>query len=500
MNTLRIRGFTLIEIMVVVTIVVLLAAIGFGTLREQRRDAEVQAEAERLAAFLRQARNRAVAERAAYGVVFNIRNAVGTSGAVLNNWDGGHYYRMIGPGRGDQSGVSIPVAGPGTLHYDNIYANRNFPHFIENVANSWVSEAYVLPERTVRFLALGDTDEGPRVNGSDAGDSRNRYYGDKGETTYPRPWFGFYDESSGRLWPWGGYDSSKPTSGFYYQGENNPLVPRMHPPVVGSVHPQDRIYNQDWNYDKKFSNNDVNGDGDIDDLGEQELGFAIWRQGEPRSLVEADWMDACIMFTPAGTAKFLEWNRGRRAYWDDQMNFTGKYAGHNGIADRAKRRLEKAPVTYWAWDYTYTTARYEDQEDHGEVGHFVEHNSGWHITLAPDVVVDDNRFNTVEEAMQSIDPAWRIFIGTSGVVRVMRVQNHRSDSWLNSKTPWPENPADWLDTTSGSSNKVWRECRLGWLHEPESQDDEGRLKKTGTPITDILTPRMMTDKIWWIQE
>lgn len=486
-----VRGFTLIEVMVVVSIVMLLAAMSLGSMREQRRDAEVQTEAERLAAVLRQARNRAVVERASYGVVFNIRNAADTSGVVLNNWDGGHYYQIIGPGRGRAAGNSIPVAGPESKDG----GDRNFPHFLESVERSWVSERFVLGEHKVRFLALGDTDEGPRVNKDSANHADNRYYGSFGETTYPRPWFGYYDQASGVLWAWGGYDPAKDYSGFYYEGKDGD--------VTGSRHPVGRFYNENWNFDGAFLDTDLNLDGDKTDWGEHEVNFPIYEAGEPRALVEADYMDACIMFTPAGTAEFLEWNRGRRAYIDEQAALWGNSrAGRNGIADRAKRRKTGTSTSYSKWEYTYTDHRRVDIEDGAEVAHFVDYTGGWHITLAPDAQFDDNRFATVEEAMNSIDPCWRVFVGASGIVEVFRVQHQRTNGALGGRAVWPGSPSDWESSSLTASNPVWLRCRTGWLHEPETSAEERLLKPVDgwEPITNLLTPRMMTDKIWWIEE
>lgn len=486
---MRRAGFSLIEIMVVLTIVVILFGISFASLRGEQKDAEVQAQAEQLAAVLRQVRNRAVGERAAYGVVFNLRNAVGTSGAVLNNWDGGHFYRIIGPGFGnDHSAHSLPVAGA------DVGGQHNFPHFVENVAASWVSEPYVLPKREVRFLALSDTDEGQRRNDGKAGEApKQRYYGQGGETTYPRPWFGYYDPATKRLHAWGGYDPTKDFSAFYYEGDDGD--------VTGSVNPVDRVYDEDWNRNEVIADVDRNGDGDVDDPREREKGYALWRQGEGRAVVAADWMDACIMFTPSGEAQFLEWNRGRRSYRAAQTNPVkptvkgdpDHRSKRNGLADRAKVRHDGKLDRY-------TGPGYRDGEDHGEVGHFRRHTGGWHITLAPDAIQDDDRFADVERAIDSIDPAWRVWVGRSGAIRVFRVQRRHSASFLAGRTVWPGDPNTWNDASMSGSNPIWRRCRIGWLHADEGSTEERKLVPTGEPIVDKVTGRMLTERIWWIDE
>lgn len=468
------RGFSLIEIMVVMTIVVVLFAISFSSLRGEQSDSEVQAEAERLGAVLRQTRNRAIAERAAYGVVFNLRNGVGTSGEVLNNWDGGHWYRVIGPGRGSNP-HALPIAGPGEP------ASRNLPDFMENVAASWVSPPHALPLREVRFLALGDTDEGNRRNGASAASGDNRYYA----STYPRPWFGLYQ--SGRLWAWGGYDPSKDHSAFYYEGADGD--------VTGSVNPSTRSYDNDFDRDGSFSNVDHNGDSDFDDPGERERGYVIWEAGEGRPVVDARFMDACIMFTPSGEAQFLEWNRARRAYVNQQAvpGSDTQAAARNGIADRAKTKSSTVSYDGDYADWVYTGPRHLDVEDHGEVGHFTPHTGGWHITLAPDATQDDNRYPDAERALDSITPAWRVFVGSKGAVRVFRVQR-RGPSFLGQGTVFPSSPSGWNDT-----NLMWRRCRLGWLHANESDANELNLVPEGEPIVHLITERMLTDRIWWFQ-
>jgi hypothetical protein len=179
----------------------------------------------------------------------------------------------------------------------------NFPDFVAEIERCWVDEAHVLPARAVRFLALGDTDEGQRFR--DRTLSKCMYYGNGGETTYPRPWFGYFDTGTGTLWPWGGYDAGKAGSGFYYQGDDGP--------VLGCRNPVDRTVNHDWNGDANWADLDRNGDGDFDDFGEREIAWPIVSANDPRPLVNAAWMDACIVFKPDGTAFLSEWSRGGRA-------------------------------------------------------------------------------------------------------------------------------------------------------------------------------------------
>lgn len=474
----RRAGFTLIEILVVLAIVSILFAMGFASLGDQRRASEVQAEAERLASVLRLTRNRAINEQTAYGVAFNIRNGMGSSGAVLNNWDGGHYYRVIGPHRTYRE-PPVPRGGH----------TECFPDFADFVKECWVSEPYQLPTRNVRFLALGDLDRGPRMHGSSGWPER---YFDV-DATYPRPWFGVYDEATGTLWPWGGYDPGKDHSGFSYEGADGD--------ITGCVHPSDRTYNHDFNNDKAFANHDHNADGDSDDPREREVDYTIWRQGEGRALVDANWLDAAIFFTPTGEALFLEWNLGRRLYKDEQTdpNVNTKRGRRNGLSDRC---LQAGPGVSgldkngnYAMAFNTSAVAHARSRAHPESQHFLAHTGGWHLTLAPDATTDGNRFTTVDEALDSITPAWRVYVGATGAIRVFRVQRRRSGSLLDGRTIWPPAPGDWQDNTLMRSVH-----QVGWLHEPGTAGWPNNPVPMGEPILDKVTGRMLTERIWWFND
>ena len=458
------RGFTLIEVLVVLAIISILATMGFSLLGTERRAAEVQAEAERLAAVLRLTRNRAMNEQVGYGVAFNIRNGVGTSGAVLNNWDGGHYYRIIGPHRTYRE---LPVVPSG---YDH-----NLPRYLDEVRDCWVSEPYTLPQRRVRFLALSDLDRGPQSHKDD------RYY--ETDDTYPRPWFGVYDQPSGRWLPWGGYEPGTLYSGFYFEGKDGI--------ITGSVNPTDRMYNEDFNRDKSYADHDDNGDGDTDDPFEREVNYPIWRAGEGRDLVNANWLDACIFFMPSGEAIFLEWNHARRAY--EAAQATDLKPGFNGINDRCVLKQsgqgwngKNGSVSHLFNTHSTAHAR---NDKHPQSQHFLVHTGGWRITLAPDAAIDDNRFDSVDDAIATFHPAWRVEVLATGAVRVFRVQRRHSGSFLDERPTWPDAPGDWQ-----SKSLMKKFHSVGWLHE------EDELTERGTPIIDKVTGRMLTERIWWFED
>lgn len=488
------RGFSLIELLIVLAILAVILGISGILLRGENRDASVKSAAEELAAVLRQTRNRAMHEQAAFAVVFHIQNAPDTSGATLNNWSGGHWYRVAGPSThgniqnmfyGGANSPSIPLPGARHDYGGGAQINSQFPFFIERLREAWVDEPRILPARKVRFLALADTDEGPR-NTQNSTTNPNVgtqiYYGTAAETTYPRPWFGYYDATAQRLHAWGGYDPTKDFSGFYYEGKDGD--------AVGSRNPVDRLYNNDFDLKGGFANVDRNNDGIIADDSEREVGYPIWKAGDPRPLVNADWMDAAIMFTPTGEAVFLEWNRGRWAYADVQGAASGADSGRNGIRDRAKTAKTPLSSSGGVPIQTNLTA---------EVAHFDRHTGGYFITLARDASTDNTIFPDAKTALDSILPAYRVFVGRSGVVQVSRVQR-RADGYLDGRTVWPPTPDVWIDASTSSSNPLWRRCRTGFLHVDNPQNDWNRLVPTGSPITTVVTERMLTDRIWWLDE
>ena len=437
-------GFSLIEVMIVLAIVAILFSIGFATLRDQRRTSEVQAQAEQLAAVLRLTRNRAINEETCYGVAFNIRNGLDTSGAVLNNWDGGHFYRVIGPQR-----IAKEFVQP-------TRRSKQFPDFVREVEDCWVSQPFVLPQRSVRFIALSDLDRGPRRH-KNGGAWAEQYY--DGDPTYPRPWFGVYDDTDHMWWPWGGYDPSKDYSGFYFEGKDGD--------IVGSRNPSDRIYPTG----------------------------TIWRAGEGRDLVKAEWLDAVIWFVASGEAMFQEWNLGRRSYRDEPSTL-GDF--RDGIRDRALKRNDGLGFTRdgnIGSAFNTTSPFHSRTPVHPESQHFMPHTGGFHITLAPDALVDTNRFETVDEALDTIDPAWRVFVGASGAIRVFRVQRRRSGSWLDERGTWPANPDDWQDV-----NVIRENHQIGWLHETGTVGWTRNAVPIGEPIVDRITGRMLTERIWWFNE
>jgi prepilin-type N-terminal cleavage/methylation domain-containing protein len=495
------RAFSLVELLIVLAVVALLMGLGVASLRRDQRGAQVQAAAEELAGTLRKARAMAMRDQAVYGIAFNIQNEPGSSGAVLNNRSGGHWYRIIGPAKTLAQSTNLAGNIPYPMNLLGGRENWNFPDYLYAISIAWVAEKTVLPARKVRFLALSDTDEGPRfpayTSASIAGTGN---YGDAGEMTYPRPWFGYFDRKGGRLWPWGGYDPAKAHSGFFYQGSG--------PAISGCRNMDDRIYDNSFavagaDRDADYADaKDLNGDGDTADLGEVESKVPIWRTGEPRPLVNADWLDAVIVFLPDGRARYLEWGRGRRFYSQGQVGALGK--GGNGVRDLTRiaftnsqdsklknQAFDNSPV-FAPLSQDRRATRTTNPCGPGEVRHFNLHTGGWHLTLAPDALDDQDTFASEQEALESISPMWRVFIGENGSIRAFPVAQR--PGWPMTAATIPSTPADWLDAAW-----VWKNCRYGYPHDPTTNGEILVPTPIGRPITDVISTSMLCNKVWWTQ-
>ncbi len=140
-------GFTLVELLVVVAIIAVAMAMMEVNRGSWSREAVVKTAADGFAALCSVARARALADNTSYAIAINIQNRPGSSGRVLNNGSGGHWYRMLGPVRFSQShgaaGRGLLIAYPtstdivlmGTSGWDGI---RTFPELAEALKDTWV--------------------------------------------------------------------------------------------------------------------------------------------------------------------------------------------------------------------------------------------------------------------------------------------------------------------------------------------------------------------------
>lgn len=440
------KGFTLMELLVVIAIIAILGGMmAYSFSRPEVRRESVRLAAEELAATLRHARVLAMERKAAHAVVFHIQNAPGSSGAVLNNRGGGHWYRILGPNtmktasRTQQYG-SLPPTSPS---FDRPPLNAK--QVEDLVSEAWVDGGHVLPAGKVRFLALSDMDYGSMKRVTSA------YRGHHAALThesFPRPWFGWYNASEKRLYPWGGYDPGILGSGFHYWGRDHSsggvLLGQRDPEPVGSVHPVERVIGN-W----------ASGGARLPD------DVVLYEAGAPRPLINARWQDARIVFLSSGEVQWGGWLPARRSeYLRDGAGF------RRGVFDRTNGAA--------------TGGSFSERID-TEAGNFEQATGGWFITLAPDVRDDNDRFDTAEAAIASIAPMYRVFVSRMGEVRVIPVR--RTQDFASATLLPPD--ADWWQNNANLLNFF-----------PQNRYVESGLA-VGQAITDVVTPQMLRERQVW---
>lgn len=490
-------GFSLIEILVVLLVIAIIAGIAFSLPRKELREAHVKAAAEALAATIRETRTRAMQSRAVYAIVFHIENAPGSSGRVLNNRSGGHWYRVLGPRAGhhraNQQLAYAPIfdrsllfSGTGSLGQ----ANHNEPEnplrpFLETVAQSWAGPVQQLPPGKVRFLALTDEDRG-----------HYRAPGDIFPPTYPRPWFGHFDVADGRLYPWGGYDPDLPMveghalpgqgpstrdrprtkngrtishTGFYYEGYDGP--------IVDSVHPSDRFVLDDTNGDGKIS---FTGTTAVKDDLTAAARYRLWQAGDPRPVFDGSWGDFCLIFRPDGQVD-TEWMPLRRGYNRSFWNGAcyDPTSGSNSIED-VDQTLP--PDKYYLRDLG-PADRISRVVDPHLPGSHVKRTGFYWLTIAPDVRDDTDVFVDAETAIRSLTPIYRVGVSPFGAVRIIRVRTTPSGS---------------TDLDTALIGDDWNDRTRTDLHYQHGTltNADGTLRGAG-PVFDRVLPEMLRERMWW---
>lgn len=455
-----VAAFSLIEILVVVAIIAFILSLGaFNFATRDARNAEVRAAAQQLAATMRQARALAMERKATFAVVFHIQNDPASTGRVLNNRSGGHYYRILGP---NSDNGSLPtLSGEPYGPYTIVGAARS-------TAKAWQDEIHALPAKKVRFLALTDLDYGDY---RPAGFSGNTGRSASTTTSYPRPWFGWYDRTSQRLYPWGGYDPAIPGSGFHYWG----LAARAPTPSVFSAwrdpqpttctNPVQRLV------DAWVSNNLHGGSTPP----EQPLGDVVYEAGTPRPLLNADWRDVSLVFTANGEVRWGGFLPMRRNDMFSDTYGNGKY--RRGIAERCNGQSDAS-----------------DRGMRTEVGTFSRSSGGWWITLAPDSLDDQDTFPSAEEALRSLMPMYRVFVSSFGEIRVVAVSRTPVTDGL---TPFPATESWWR--TGTNTLAMFGQDRLVDDTIKASDGKTGVGPTIGRPITDFITPAMLAERQVWLR-
>ncbi len=515
-------GFTLLEMLIVVLVIVLMLGFVIASPTADQRDEAVRGAAEELASVLRETRSRAIRKNTPYAIAFNIQNAPGSTGRILNNRSGGHWYRLIGP-RDSLLGDNGNAIAEHTWHslplIDMTLSALNgrpvegldkpvppIEHYFSLVSRSWIDEPHVLSKGKVRFLALTDQD-----NGDNAAPAAGGYY----TATYPRPWFGWWDATTGQMHPWGGYDPTlkgesqkfqgynnrqhaqqkiggriASISGFYYEG--------LEGEIIGCVNPCDRKVLQD-DVDKAAT--DIYGIYGGGDLASKKL-YTIAVAGEPRPLINAQWLDYVICFRPDGTV-VDDWFRLRQGYAKtckartdpDVSPYVPSFPTYDlrdaGPGDRCNNAAYLDN-----WD-DYRTPYVDSSDAQREATTYAARTGYYWITLAPDAANDSPVFASAEQALRSLTPMYRVGVSMDGQVKVIRVRNTNKEALTFDATI---TGTDWQN-----KNKIWGKADTTWsattaITQPNYVNHELRNSNgtpRGLPIHDTVLPEMLRDRKWW---
>jgi prepilin-type N-terminal cleavage/methylation domain-containing protein len=471
------RGFTLVELIVVLAILVTLMGLVAGSFpRHDLRHQAVKAAANELAATCRQARAMAVGRATTTAVVFHIENSPGSSGRVLNNRSGGHWYRLLGPRGATQSqGLYHRLSSTATT-VDNLppmtgIVNSSkitgapytlFQHAEFN-ASAWQGPSHVLPAGRVRFLALSDMDYG------DFGyNAAGRRRVASATPSFPRPWFGWYDSGNGRLHGWGGWDPAIPGSGFYYWGHTGAgSYAVIDPEPVGCRNPVDRRLDH-WTEGQQAQGSSGSSSAQLPEIPASDARNIdlLYAAGTPRPLINAGWRDVSLVFTADG---MVEWGgtlpaRHCKLFWNNYPALVP--AVNRGAAERSNGQASNSGVI--------------DDHAQAEMGNFDVDAGGWFITLAPDMLQDVDSFPDANAALDSLMPMYRVFVSVLGEVRVVQVSQVAK---FGSTSPWPAAAGDWAG-----------QLATGF---PRDRHLDASGKPVGSPISDFVTPDMLRNRSVW---
>ena len=331
---------------------------------------------------------------------------------------------------------------------------------------AWVEDPHVLSAGKVRFLALTDMDWGDCQDPLWVPFGVFNQRGIASTNFYPRPWFGYYDAASKRLYPWGGYDPAIANSGFYYKGTNKNngtvITATADPTPVNSLNPVTRVLDH-WSVGQLNATSNV-------PIPTHPAYDVLYKADTPRALVNSDWRDCSIVFLSNGEVRWGYWMPTR----------------HNRYMKDAITAVTLAPVKRGVFDRcngVEADAGNVKQHVQTEAGNFDQDTGGWFITLAPDSLDDKDSFNSANEALASISPMYRVFISRLGEVKVLPVSQKPDFQGL---TAFPPNAA-WWRTSANMQNffPADRYVNLGLVQ--------------GKPITTFVTPQMISERQVWMK-
>ena len=270
-------------------------------------------------------------------------------------------------------------------------------------------------------------------------------------------------------------------------------------PVVRN--PVDRAYDVDWNADGDFA--------DTDALRGPERGYRVFRKDEPRPLVSGEWQDFLICFAPDGAVSVPPFKTNRKRFSRQQQAFVSdpRLNHCNGVIDTTKPWFGGNGMDPGKWEDNYGYNRDAVwMTEASEVAHFDRHTGAYRISFAPDSSDDRDAFADAREALASMWPLWRVEISKQGDVRTYQVRR-AGDDWFAGRTVFPASPSVWLQTSGADRQTIGKRCKWGWLQHEKTRSGatwdffhrEPDAVPVGTPITDVITPRMLTDKVWWLE-
>ncbi len=438
------HAFTLIEMLVVISIIAILSTMIFIA-QERSEEEMIASDALMLQSTLDRARSLSISSGNSHGVAFHIENA--GDGTVLKNksvlddskelFVGRHWYCIIGPDKEGVKGFNFqsrkgelpPLVKPshgGTKTFSTLQ------DYAEVFEKAQIGPRIYLSEG-VRFLALSDYDEQFVYEYKST-------YTPYGRVVAPnRPWFGWYDDSTNTLYPWGAYNRDiddaayVETTGLDYAGLDGEIDYDAN--LDTNVSPNEvwgRI-NMVWDFESSTVSNAVYSgataaypeivttttkDNEMSNHYNRHVDFigpdTEVLAGKKRPLVNAYWCDFMIYYLPSGAARVTTGHA--RHYFLNNNSSYGKFAplgrSQMGIENQEDR----------VGGFTITICRDIDPEEDVEL--YPETNA---TTAQPAY----NKFNSVEDAFDSITPFMRVFVDKFTGVSDIRTNDHP----LNQITP-----------------------------------------------------------------
>ena len=445
MTDYRAQGFTLVEMLVVVSIMAILYSMVMFAFEESDHDIVI-ADANELQSVLLKARSLAMGSNEAYGVIFHIENA--GDGLVLKNQSvhdvhdesfvGRHWYALVGPdqsqfgsGRNHERSNVLPPVLLVEDHFKATYTYFTLEDYVEAMENVQIGARHYL-SKGVRFLALSDT---------------NELYPGLTHDSYPRPWFGYFDDATGTLYPWGAYNKdidatfTHPSTGLDYEGFDGPIT--YDATRDTNVNPNE-VWGRIWHH-WDFSGNQLTGATAVHEglvtsptvdrsikkryfVDRNYVGPDTTRlAAKPRPLVNGYWSDFMILFKPDGTVSVA---RGHvRSTFFNKTDLTKDTISHQeGRAYMGMEfQIEKTG------GYAITLCRDVDPDKDAD--------------LYPEMSVDMpnqaayHKFSSVDDAFASISPFIQVFVHAGTGLSELRTNDHQQLSIvaedLLQKKPYP---------------------------------------------------------------